>query len=57
MKILRTRWATLAASIIVEAGSGMFYAFSLYSPNLKYKYELSETQLNLISTMGKCALL
>jgi MFS family permease len=47
-----SRWATLAAALLVESVCGMFYAFSLYSPNLKHAFGLNEYQIDLIGSMG-----
>ena len=50
--VWHTRWVTLAAALVVESVSGLFYAFSLYSPALRARFDLSQSQLDLIGTAG-----
>ena len=45
------RWWTLAAALLVEAVSGTFYAYSLYSPALRQRFSLSQDQIDLLGTM------
>ena len=39
------RWRVLAAGILVESIGGLFYAFSLYSDQLRERFMLTETQV------------
>eukprot|EP00965_Chrysotila_dentata_P190682 6174036-Pleurochrysis_carterae.AAC.3 len=49
---VRRRWLSLAAGVLVEAASGMFYAFSLYSIRLQTQFHLSQQNTDLIATMA-----
>ncbi len=47
-----SRWNVLAAALIVDAASGLFYAFSLYSADLAKRYHLTPTAIDGIGTAG-----
>ena len=52
MPPFRGRWVVLAAAVVVEAASGMFYAFGLYSQRMKDQFGLTATQVDLYGSFG-----
>ena len=58
---LRSKWATLAASCLIQACAGLAYTFSLYSPVLKQRLGLTQEELGTVGSVlnigGYCAVL
>ena len=44
------RWLVLAVGLLVESICGLFYAFGLYSDDLKARFQLSQVEVSLIGT-------
>lgn len=47
-----TRWWTLAAAIVVESMGGTAYAFALYSPCIRTRFELTQAQVDFLGTVA-----
>ena len=44
------RWNVLAVGLLVECIGGMFYAFSVYSPDLKAHFNMTQYELDLYAS-------